>query len=191
MSTEWKRIAATGAISLVGLVAIAGCGGDDDGGSDDTVSADEYVSSVCLAINDMAGVLEGSQTELQDALSGDPEQGKDLLVGFLSDAADTVGGVREDLEAAGVPDVDSGEEIADALPAAFGELETVMADAATEAEDIPTDDPAAFAEAAQGVGSTIQEAGTQIGESLDELATSEELETAAAESEDCQSLGGA
>lgn len=189
MSKDWKRIAAIGAVAVVGLVVAVGCGGDDDGGGD-TVSADEYVGSVCTAISDMVGVLQGSQTELQDALSGDPEQGKELLVSFLQDSADTVGAAADDLEAAGTPDVDNGEEIAETIPAAFSDLETAISDAASQAEDISTDSPAEFAEQAQEVGTAVQQAGDQIGASLDELATSDELEAAAEESEACQEIGG-
>jgi hypothetical protein len=185
----WKWIVVALAAAAVGVFAI-GCGGDDDGGGDETVSADEYVSDVCTAITGMVDVLQGGQTELQNALSSDPAEGKDLLVGFLNDSADTLETTREDLEAAGVPDVESGEEIAEAIPAAFGDLQASIEDAAAQAEDVSTDSPAEFIEQVEAVGKTVQEAGTQVGESLNELATSEELEAAAEEAEACQQLAG-
>lgn len=188
-SSVWKWIVAALAVVAVGAFAI-GCGGDDDGDGDETVSADEYVSSVCTAITDMVDVLQGGQAELQNALTSDPEEGKDLLVGFLNDSADTLESTRDELEAAGVPDVEGGEQIAETIPAAFGDLQSSIEDAAAQAEEVSTDSPTEFIEQIEAVGKTVQDAGGQVGESLNELASSDELEAAAEEADACQQLAG-
>lgn len=178
------------ALAAVALaVGLTACGGDD-GDGEDTVSAETYVDTVCSSFTELGSVIESGQADLEEALSGEssPEQGRDLLVGFLTDAATAAEAARSSIADAGVPDVDNGSEVADALNGALTDLQAAMDDARASAEDISTDSPAAFAADAQEIATAAQESSQQIGESLSTVGENEELDTAAEDAESCQQL---
>jgi hypothetical protein len=175
------------AAGLMASVSIAaGCGDDDDGG--DTVSAETYVGGVCTAMSDMIGVVQEGREELADVEQATPEQGRDLMVGFLGDAAGAVESARTAIEDVGTPDVEGGEEVHTAITGALGDLQTTFEDALASAEDISTESEEAFQTEAQELASTIQESSDQISESLGEVGENQELSDAADQVEACQEL---
>lgn len=175
------------AIAALGVVA-AGCGGDDDDGGDETVSAETYVGEVCTAMAQMIGVVQEGQTELSDVQQATPEEGRDLLVEFLGDAAAAVESARGAIEDAGAPDVEGGEEVQTGINSALGDLQTTFEDALASAEDISTESEQAFQSEAQQIATTVQESSTEISTSLGEVGENEELSEAADQVEACQEL---
>lgn len=174
-------------ISLIAGMAlfVSACGGDDDGGGD-SVSAGDYASDICTAFFDWRDAIQERQTELGSSLGPDaaPQEGKDALQGFLDDVVAASDQLVEDVDAAGTPDVENGEEAADALQTTAERARDRLAQAQDEVADLPTDSPEAFGEAADQFGDDIQAALGDI-EGLQDI-ESPELEQALDEEEACQ-----
>ena len=181
--------ARTKAIAIVGTLAlasglIAACGGGDE------VSADEYVGSLCTAASGFTTTVVEGQSALQEAAGGDlsPEEGKEQLSSFFADATEAGEQAASEIEEAGVPDVENGEEIADALTTAFNDVSTALSDAQEDVEALPTDSDEAFQSAAEELGTSFQDNVSSVGEGLSEIGESSELESAAESNSECQSL---
>lgn len=184
MSAARTRAAALAAALALSSGLIAACGGGDE------VSADEYVGSLCSAAAGFTTTVVEGQAALQEAAGGDitPEQGKEQLSAFFADATEAGETAASEIEDAGVPDVENGEEIADALSTAFGEVADALAGAQEEVDALPTDSEESFQSAAQELATSFQDDVSSIGEGLTELGESPELESAAEENSECQSL---
>ena len=180
----------TGLVAVV-VIAVAaivvGCGGDDDDGGE-TVSAETYVGEVCTAMSEMIGVVQEGQQELSEVAQATPEEGRDLLVGFLGDAAGAVESARTAIEDTGAPDVEGGEDVQTAITTALGDLQATFEDALTSAEDISTESEQAFQTEAQEIATTVQGSSEEISASLGEVGENEELSEAAEQAEACQEL---
>ena len=183
MKARTRTIAVVGTLALSSGL-IAACGGDDK------VSADEYVGSLCTAASGFTTTVVEGQTALQDAAGGDltPEEGKEQLSSFFADATDAGETAASEIEEAGVPDVENGEEIAEALSTAFDNVSTALADAQDDVEALPTDSDESFQSAAEALATSFQEDVSSVGEGLSEIGESSELESAAESNSDCQSL---
>lgn len=179
-----------GALAVAAVAALAvGCGGDDgdDGGGGGDVSAADYVNDVCASLSDLGSAIEEGQGELQGALTT-PEEGRRVIIDFLDGAAASAEGALSSIEGAGVPDVEDGQQAADAIAAAIDETQRTFEDARSEAEDISTGSEAAFATDAQEIAGAIEESSEQIQESLTEVGDHEELADAAEDADACQEL---
>lgn len=182
----------TAALGLTLLLAggMAACGGDDEGGgggSADTVSAEAYAADVCGAMQDwITGIQERTQEIGESFTSGDPEEGKQVLVDLMTEMSDATGQLASDVEDAGVPDVEGGEEAADTLVSAFEEIQGILEDAQADVEDLPSD-PQGFQQGAQELGPTIQNALQSVGESIEEP-ESQELQDAFENEESCSAV---
>lgn len=183
-----RHLAAAATILALSVSIVAGCGGDDDSGGD-TVDAEAYAGDVCTAVGGwLESILTGAQAATQLPAGTTPQEGKDFLTGFIDDALAETTAARDALADAGVPDVDGGEETADALVSTFDDAVTVFEQASVDAQALPTDSPQAFDEAATEIGNTTRDSLSQAGDVLGELEASEELSTAAEESPECQEL---
>lgn len=188
-----SRTAALG-LTLILAGGLVACGGGDDdggggegGGSSETVSAEAYATKVCGAMQDW---VTGIQERTQDLGSGlspdDTEGGKQVLVDLLSEMSSATGDLVTAVEAAGVPDIEGGEEAADNLVSAFEEVQGILEDAEADVEAL-SDDPQEFQQGASQLGTTIQEALTRVGESLED-AGSDELTEAFENEESCSAV---
>lgn len=175
-------------ILLVAVLAlfIAACGDDDDGGGE-SVAAGDYASDVCAAFFSWRDAIQEGQTELGSTLAPDaePQEGKDALQGFLDNAVEASDQLIEDVDAAGTPDAENGEEAADVLQSAAEQAKDRLEDAQADVADLPTDSPQAFSEAAAQFGSDVQAALSATGEGLEDV-DSPELDKAFDEEEACQ-----
>lgn len=189
-----SRTAAFGLTLLLagGLVA---CGGDDGGdggdggggGSSETVSASAYATEVCGAMQDwVTGIQERTQDLGSGLTAGDTEGGKQVLVDLLSEMSAATGELVTAVENAGVPDIEGGEEAADSLVAGFEEVQGILEDAEADVAAL-SDDPQEFQQGASELGTTIQEALTRVGDSLEE-AGSGELTEAFENEESCNAV---
>lgn len=177
-----RTVAIAATLALSG--ALASCGGGDE------VSADEYVGSLCSAAAGFTTTMVEGQSALQEAATGDhtPEQGKEQLGSFFGDATEAGEQAASDVEGAGVPDVENGEEIADALNEAFDSVSTALSDAQDEVDALPTDSDESFESAAEDLATSFEADISSIGDGLSELGESPELESAAESNSECRSL---
>jgi len=191
-----RRKLATVVVSL-GMLAMGACSGEDGGtdGGDvetDTVSATEYATGMCGAIAGWIEDIQGLNADLQTTV--DPEAGldslKDAMVGFLGDVTDATDAVIDEVEAAGVPDVEGGQATADTVLAALRDSRAVFVDARDRVQGLSTADPAAFAAELETLGADIQTSMSGIGSELDQFDASE-LEEASQDVPECQEVASA
>ena len=184
------------AIVLVPLaILVAGaCSGSDggsNGGADaERVSAEAYATGVCGAIADWVDEIQGLNEDLQANL--DPssiDALKDTMVTFLDDVIASTDTVIANVEDAGVPDVEDGEAAAQHLLTGLRDSRGVFQDARDRVEAMPTDDPAAFGEELQTVGTDIQTSMSTIGEDLGRF-ESPVLDDVSKDIPECEAVAG-
>jgi hypothetical protein len=172
-----------------GALVVSACGDDggDDGGGD-KVAVGDFASDICTAFTDRTNAIREGQTELQKRLepTASPSEQKDALAAFLDDALAANDQLVEDLDAAGVPDTKNGEEVAEAVQAAAEGARERLADARDEVDDLPTESPQAFEEAAGDFRDELGSALEGLGAGITEVDTPE-LEKALGEESACQS----
>ncbi|MCD6021355.1 MAG: hypothetical protein K0R20_1065 [Actinomycetia bacterium] len=185
-----KRIA----IVLVPMsILLAGAcsesGGGTNGGPDaESVSAETYATSVCGAIADWVDEIRGLNEDLQANL--DPssiDALKDAMVTFLDDVIASTDTVIADVEDAGVPDVEDGDAAAQHLLTGLRDSRGVFEDARDRVEAMSTDDPVAFGEDLQTVGTDIQTSMSTIGEDLGQF-ESPELDEVSKDIPECEAV---
>ena len=172
----------------IAAVLVTACGDDDDGGGGgDTVSAGDYASDICTAFLGWRDAIQERQQDLQEGLSPgiSPQQGKDALGGFIGDAVTASDDLVQQVEDAGVPDAENGQEAADALQKAAQDARDELAKAQAEVEELPTDDRQAFGTAADQLGNNVRTALGEVGSGLEDI-ESEELDKAFDEEDACQ-----
>jgi hypothetical protein len=178
-----RRIAAV-TCGLV-VLAIAGCGGSSSTSSGP--SASSYVKTVCTAIKGWVSDIESGSGKLNSATITTAAEGKTAIENFFGQAINDTTAVVAKLKAAGAPNVTNGSKISTALVSTFTQIQTTLTKGRTQAQALPTNDPAKFKTAGDALGTTVQASLTQIGKALGGL-KSPELEKAAAKEPACTSL---
>ncbi|MGH2932277.1 MAG: hypothetical protein ACRDKK_05380 [Gaiellaceae bacterium] len=155
----------------VGLTALAlaasGCGGDGGGNEVEGASADQWSGDICTAVADWAQDLQtraGQPPKSTRTVADVREQ----LVGFIGDVVTRTDQMLTDVKAAGQPSVEDGDKIARDLLARLQSLRTTLVRARQTVQGLP-DDPSKFGPAAQDLGASIQKAGSDIGDQIDQL----------------------
>ena len=188
-----KRLAVM--VIPLGMLLMGACAGDD-GGTDgevetDTVSATEYATGVCGAIAGWVDDIQGLNQDL--AANLDPssiDALKETMVGFLDDVTGATDDVIDEVEAAGIPDVDDGEAAAEAVLSALRDSRAVFEDARDRVQGLSTADPDAFAQELQTLGTDIQSSMSGIGTQLDQFG-SPELDEVSRDIPECQEVAAA
>lgn len=200
--TRWKSTRFW-ALALVLVLVFTACGGDDGGGdteaapetsqttsaSPSTVGAQEYVATLCTEMQNWLTKLQEGQTQVQETVQpgADPADGQAALATFFDGAVTATDELITAIEDAGVPDVEGGETISQDILAKFQDAKAALESARAQVDSLPTNDPQAFADAAQELGTTIQSQLQSIGDALSTL-SQPELDQAAAQEPACTSL---
>jgi hypothetical protein len=165
-----------GAVLVAGAMWLGACGGGDGddgdgGGGGETVSADAYAAAFCNAfgawIDEVGNLSSGLQSGLQPGLS--EEEGQEVLRDFLGAILTATDQLADDLDSAGAPDVENGEEFADALAGAIDDARAALATAQEGVEELPLDSPEGFQEASDELGNEINDAFDQAGDPLEDF----------------------
>jgi hypothetical protein len=174
-------------VPLIAVLAlsISACGDDNGGGG--SVDVGDYAADICTAFTDWTQAIQDRQTELQEGLQpgATPQEGKDALQGFLDDAVAASGTLVDDVEGAGTPDTENGQDAADALQGAAEGARDQLAEAQQNVADLPTDSPEAFSDAADEFGNDVRAALEGVGDGLQDIDTPE-LDKAIDDEEACQ-----
>ena len=109
---------------------------------------------------------------------------KSAMVGFLGDAIAATDSVIADVEDVGVPDVENGEASAQTVLTALRDSRDVFIDARDRVDGLSTDDPAAFIQELQKLGTDLQTSLSRIGEELERF-ESPELDEASEDVPEC------
>lgn len=163
-------------------------GGSNGGAAAETVSAETYATGVCGAIADWVDEIQGLNEDLQASL--DPssiDALKDAMVTFLDDVIASTDTVIADVEDVGIPDVDDGDVAAQHLLTGLRDSRGVFENARDRVEAMPTDDPTAFGEELQTVGTDIQTSMSTIGEDLGRF-ESAELDEVSKDIPECEAV---
>jgi hypothetical protein len=178
-----NRIAAV--ICAFVVLVVAGCGGSSSASSGP--SASSYVKTVCTAVKGWVSDIETGSGKLNSATITSAAEGKTAIENFFGDAINDTSQVVTKLKAAGAPNVSSGSKISTMLISTFTQIQATLNKGRTQAQALPTNDPAKFKSAGDSLASTVQSSLTQIGNALGNL-KSPELEKAAAKEPACTSL---
>jgi hypothetical protein len=181
------------ALFLLSACSNDGGGGDGDGGGGgQTVPPATYVKGLCTSVQSYVDDITTLSTDFAGGIdpAASADEQKQAVLDFLDDALALTDGLIDDVDAAGVPDVDGGGGVVSAIAVSFEQARGVLEDARARVEAASTDDPQAFAAELNEVGATIQSSLGEIGGSLD-LVESPELATAAADEPACAALAGA
>jgi len=206
---RWKLTA--GAMLLALALALSACSSDDNGGgttgggntgttaatgstssSGGTVTPAEYAKSLCSSMQSYVTNVTDLSNNFASSLdpSADLAGQRDAVVGFLDDVLTATDKLISDLDAAGVPDVDNGQEIVSTIKSAYQQARSAIADAKSQVQGLSLDDPTAFASQLSDIGTAIQSSLGDIGGSLSTL-DSQELSQAVASEPSCAAIAGA
>ena len=156
------------AVVLTALaLAASGCGGDGGGNEVDGASPDQWSGDICTAVADWAQDLQtraGQPPKSTRTVADVREQ----LVDFIGDVVTRTDQMLVDVKAAGQPSVEDGDMIARDLLARLQSLRSTLVRARQTVQGLP-DDPSKFGPAAQDLGASIQKAGSDIGDQIDQL----------------------
>lgn len=185
----------TAVLSSVCICTLGACsdsdGGTNDGADPDTVSATEYVTGVCGAIAGWVDDIEGLNEELTRNLEPTSiESLKTAMVGFLDDVITATDSAIDEVESVGVPDVEEGEATAETVLTALRDSRDVFARARDRVDGLATDDPAAFTEELQTMGTDLRTSLSGIGEELERF-ESPELDEASENVPECEQVSSA
>ncbi|MDQ4144800.1 MAG: hypothetical protein M3198_13880 [Actinomycetota bacterium] len=187
------------ALAMALVFVLGACGGDDEeeiptttestpatessSPAASTVSAQEYVSTLCTEMQNWLTALQEGQAEVQETVQpgAEPAEGQAALATFFDGAITATQDLVTAIQEAGVPDVEGGEEISADLLGKFEEAQAALEDARAQVDTLPVDDRTAFAEAATQLGTTIQTQLQAIGDALSSLSQPELDEAAAAD----------
>ena len=186
------------ALAMLFVLVFAACGGDDgetpEGESPaeepaaEEVSAEEFVSTLCTEMQNWITSLQEGQAEVQANVEpGNAESGKQALAAFFDGAIEATDSLVAAIEDAGTPGVDGGPEVQQELITKFQEARDALQGARDQVDSLPTDDPQAFADAAESLGQTIQTQLSAIGDALSTLSQAE-LDEAAQTEPACTAL---
>lgn len=198
-----------------------GTSGDDettDEATDDPGdgSIEVWTATVCTSLNDWIDVIAEIDADAQDAVTlqgtvdrddtgfdtGDtgtsgkvgPEAGRRILVALFGDAADATDDLVQDLEDAGVPDIEDGEELTELFLENFSNVRDAFARARDDAGDLPVNNAEDFADAAQSILDDIDVASTDVETAFNEASTEldvSEFEEAFADEDACVAIAEA
>lgn len=123
-----------GLAALVAVTLLSACGGDDSG--DKTVSASEWADSICTSLSSW----KSSVTDVSDSLKGS-DLSQDELQNAADDVSDSTEAMVGDLQDAGRPETESGQQaqddvnqLSDEFQKDIGEIERAASDASGGAE---------------------------------------------------------
>lgn len=177
------------AVAIVLLTSLAACAQDDSGGSatKSKVSAGVWAKDVCTTVRPWAGKIQTAVTNTQATLdkSSEPKVVKPQLTQLFFGAARATDTAIADIDKAGVPDVDGGEQIVKDFRAALVGARNAFAAAQTSVQGLDTSDKKKFDAAVSRVGTKLKQDYAKAGKNI-EKATSAELTRAFEQEPACQ-----
>jgi hypothetical protein len=192
---KWFRVLA---VALASVLIFAACSDDGGGGEEGTeeeasqeVPVDDYVADLCNAlINWRDSVAETeAQFQQENALAGElpPEEAKDKLGTYLEELQGLTDDFVGDLQAAGTPDVEGGEDVAGEFVSGFEQFSQALGELQGQVEELPSDSQEAFQTAGTEFLTEIQ---TSLQGSLENLnqIDSQAIDQAFTDSEECSQV---
>jgi len=106
----------------------------------------DYANDVCTALRGWAQDVRDSQTELQkkSTQGASLETDRDSLQQFVDDAVAATDDLKQEVEDAGAPDIDGGDDVANAFQEAVDDTSDKLDEARDSVSQIPADNPADY-----------------------------------------------
>ena len=125
------------------VCVLSGCGSGPN--------AQEWADDVCTSLKPWAGEISDLTEEANGAMGpqSSPKEAQKELVTLLSGAAEATETAREGVEKAGVPDVDSGEAIADRFTSSLAETRDAYSDARDGIESLDASEDSFYDDVSQ------------------------------------------
>ena len=193
-----RNVSVLAALLAAGLT-IAACGGGSSHSSSTSIpaslTATQWASRVCGTVTAWISDLQRSSNDLKSAESGASNlvQAKILLLNFLSGAVASTNSMISGIQSAGTPAVPNGGALAHGLVAALQGVQTNFVRVQTQAQQLPVENPTTFVAQAQALGTSLDNAGSQVKSNLNDLSrrySSSDLDAAFKNQAACQSLAG-
>jgi hypothetical protein len=177
-------------LAVAAALAASACGGGSSAGG---APPKQYAADVCGAISGWQKELQTSASSMGSKLgaSSTPADVKAKLVEFMDTAVSATDTMVSKVKDAGPPAVDDGAKLQRELENALAKARTAFAQARDKAKSLPTDDQAAFQREATALGTTLNEQGSAISTTFNEIDTkynSKELNQAFDKEPACKSL---
>ena len=157
-----------------------------------SLSATQWASQVCGRITTWVNQLQSSSNGAVSGLNGSNlPQIKAQFVSFLGGAVASTNTMISGVQAAGAPAVPNGQAIAQGLVSGLQGIQSAFVQAQTQAQALPADNATALSNGAQGLATSLENAGNQVKtslNSLDQRYPSTELDAALRNQAACQSL---
>jgi hypothetical protein len=126
---------------------------------------------VCGAVSTWLDGINANGTKLNQDVQAiqDLNAGRDLLVKFMQDAVALTDTMLGAVQGAGAPSIASGQQLSADLVQALQPVKDTFEKAVTEAQQLPTDDPESFSQAATQLGDEISNSQGSFTTSFDAL----------------------
>lgn len=185
------------AVLVAGSFLLAACGGDSGNGAagdttaDDRVEPRTWAETVCGSARQWLDDSQARMGELQQTEPpATPEEARDLTVDLIGDMADRGEQMMSEIEAAGAPDVDRGDEAQEAFVTFMQEIVDAVDAARDELEAMEPQNRRQFAQEVQAIMTRMQERIDAVDEErLDEV-SDPELDQVVEEVPDCEAVAG-
>jgi hypothetical protein len=152
--------------AIATILSLAAC----SGGSNSAASANHWAGQVCSSIVTWSNQLQSGRN---DALSGlnssSTQQAKAKFVNYLNGAVMSTDTMIAGVQVAGVPSIPNGRAISDGLVSGLQQIRSAFAQAQSQAQALPADNPAALSSGAQNLSNTLTFAGNQVKTNLNSL----------------------
>ena len=176
------------------VLTASGCGGDSGGGNEAAgASPDQWSGDICGAVGNWVSDLQTRASRPPPERARTVGEVRAQLVEFIDDVVSRTDEMLVDVKAAGRPSVEDGDKIARDLLTRLQSLRATLVRARQTVKRLP-DDPSRFGPAAQNLGTSIQKAGGDIGDQIDQLDErydAEELSKSFNDNPRCSQLAGA
>lgn len=190
-SKKRSRLVALAVAVPVVLGACSGGGGGDNAANNapKKVTAATYAKGICTTMQTWLDAIQSGGQAIQDLPSdASITDRQTALATYLDGVVAATGALVDGAKAVGIPDVDGGADFAGKIEGAFEDAKTALEDARAQVDQLPTDDPTAFQNAAQGLGGSVQTSVTAIGGSISTL-SQPDLDQAFSSEPACTNLG--
>ncbi|MGW7353541.1 small secreted protein [Streptomyces sp. NPDC054784] len=171
----------SGAAALV--LALAGCGGEDDSGKE----ADDWAKKVCDQVKPQVGKIQKANTSINEASQQkkSPEEVKKTDSAAFQDISESYKSLAMAVDNAGEPPVDKGEKLRTDAVKELNGLSRQYGELKKSVDKMNTKDQAKFASGLKELATKLGELGQSGDESLQKL-QSGDLGKAMAEQEGCK-----
>ncbi len=194
MRDKFMRVLVLG---VAAALLVGACGGDETGETETTqteedagVAVDDYAADVCAALSTWVTDIQDRAATITEGIDpGDAKAGKERLQEFIGETVTGTESLIADVEEAGVPDTEDGEEAAEQIQTGLENVKSILEEAQGRIDDLPTNNPQAFGRGAQEIATSLQQATGEAASSID-AANSEELTQAFEDNEECSQYAG-